>query len=310
MINKNYKQASKLMLLVISVLSFVTLVFAFLILQIFSANTFWTIFTFVILSFLLGIILTFGFSLFSPIFDEATKLFRRTLRFENFTNPLIMRLSYEAPGTFHHSINVSILAQKAAKVIGANSLIVRIAAYYHDIGKLENPSIYIENQSGEEIPKELNANEIKSMTKKIISHVSSGIRIALENHLPEEIIDLIAEHHGTTRVLYFYEQAKERGLKVKKTDFCYEGPNPQSKEAVILMCADSIEAAARAVPNLTVEAISQIVFSTIEDKLNSKQFKNSNIALSEIQKIQTSFIDTLSHIYHQRIINHNSSSNE
>lgn len=310
MINKNITRASKIVLLLTSLLVFLSIVFAFIVTTLFKLNTFSSIIVFIILSVISGLIFTSGLSFFIPILKENANIFRRTLRFENFTNPLIMRLSYEAPGTFHHSINVSILAQKAAKSIGANSLLVRIAAYYHDIGKLENPTLYIENQSGEEIPKTLDSKDIKNKAKKIISHVKAGIKIAVENHIPEEIIDLISQHHGTTQVLFFYEQAKERGLKVKKTDFCYDGPIPQTKEAAILMCADSIEAAARAIPNLTIEKIESIVSSTIEDKFIAKQLKNSELSQSDIQKVKSSFISTLSHIYHQRIINPDLQENE
>ncbi len=227
---------------------------------------------------------------------------RQMYRFESLSHPLLLRLSYEAPGTYHHSINVSILSQKAAKAIGADALLVRLGAYYHDIGKLEIPTQYIENQSGAEIPHTEDAESIRKDANKIISHVKQGIEIAEENHLPAEVINLISEHHGTTRVLYFYELAKEKGLNIKKTDFKYSGPTPQSKEAVILMLADSCEAAARAVSNLSKEGIAELVSNAIEDKISEHQIENSGISQNDLTKVKDSLIETLSSIYHQRML--------
>lgn len=226
---------------------------------------------------------------------------RRLLRYDSLSHPLITRLSYEAPGTYHHSINVSNLSQKAAKSIGADSLLVRVASYYHDIGKLENPRLYIENQSGDEIPDTDNESLIKVNAEKIIAHVKDGIKIAKEYNLPEEIIDIISQHHGTTRALYFYELAKEKKLKIKKTDFRYAGPAPQTRESAIIMLADSVEAATRAIPQLTDEKIRSIVENTIADKSNDSQFKSCNFDRNNLNSIKESLISSLQAIYHQRI---------
>lgn len=226
---------------------------------------------------------------------------RSMLRTESLSNPLLLKLSTEAPGTYHHSLNVSNLAQKAAKSIGADSLLVRTAAYYHDIGKLENPLIYIENQSGEEVPDVDDVDSIKRSAEDIISHVSEGVKIATKNKLPVEIINIIREHHGSTRALYFYGIAKEKGLQIKETDFRYAGPAPRSKESIILMLSDCVEAIARASTNLTVKKIDSIVNKTIEDKISDHQVADSGLLESEISLVSNSLKETLRSIYHQRM---------
>jgi len=226
----------------------------------------------------------------------------RLVRFESLSHPLMLRMSYEAPGTFHHAVNVSILAQKAAKAIGADALLTRVAAYYHDLGKLDNPSLYIENQSGEEIPKTIDLIHIQSQVQKIIGHVKKGVELASQNHLPEDVINIISEHHGTTQVLYFYELAKENKIKVKRTDFKYEGPSPKTKESAILMLSDSVEAATRSITNLTEDSIREIVETTIKDKVNDKQFKHSGLTENDFLLIKKSLLETLISIYHQRIL--------
>lgn len=259
------------------------------------------LFIFLCAAILIGVILTVGISAFNPVLAEAMATLRRMLRIENLSNPLLMKLSAEAPGTYHHSLNVSALAQKAAKAIGADSLIVRTAAYYHDIGKLENPTIYVENQSGIEIPTAEDAETIRKNAEAIISHVQSGIKIARTYNLPEEIVDMIAEHHGTTKALYFYGKAKEKGLKIKKTDFKYPGPIPQSKESAIIMLSDCVEATTRSMSNLNSEQINDVVDRTIEERKIENQFKNSNLSEKELETIAKVLKENLRSIYHQRI---------
>ncbi|MCL5019199.1 MAG: HDIG domain-containing protein, partial [Patescibacteria group bacterium] len=249
----------------------------------------------------IGAIITVGIAIFNPILSEAMTILRRMLRIDNLSNPLLSKLSSEAPGTYHHSLNVSALAQKAAKAIGADSLLVRTAAYYHDIGKLENPTLYVENQSGMEIPTAEDGESIKKNAKEIISHVENGVKIAQIYKLPEEIIDLITEHHGTTKALYFYGKAKEKGLKMKRTDFKYPGPIPQSKESAILMLSDCVEATTRSMANLTSEQINEIVDRTIEERLNENQLKNSNLSEKDLDIIGKNLKENLRSIYHQRI---------
>jgi putative nucleotidyltransferase with HDIG domain len=268
----------------------------------YSVGGFFLVFA-VILGALVSVALNLSIlTMIDPILAESIAKNHRLVRFESLSHPLMLRMSYEAPGTFHHVINVSILAQKAAKTIGADALLTRVAAYYHDLGKLEDPTLYIENQSGEEIPKEYDADNIKSQAKRIIAHVKNGVVLGEENHLPEEIIKIITEHHGTTSVLFFYEMAKERKLKVKRTDFKYEGPIPSSKESAILMLSDSVEAATRSVPYLTEELFREIVESTFLDKTKDRQLKHSGLSDHEIKLIKESLLETLNSIYHQRIL--------
>lgn len=236
-----------------------------------------------------------------PAINDAVMTIRIMTRVESLSNPLLLRLSSDAPGTYHHSLNVSNLAQKAAKAIGADSLLVRTAAYYHDIGKLDNPLLYIENQSGIEVPVSEEIESIKKSAGDIIAHVKLGVEIATKNKLPIEIINIIREHHGTTRALYFYEIAKEKGIQIKETDFRYDGPIPKSKESIILMMSDCVEAIARATSNLTPEKINSIVNQTIEDKISDHQIGDSTLTESEISLISNSLKETLSSIYHQRI---------
>ena len=249
-------------------------------------------------------------SLFSIITTTLIGLFIKTMiylsrknitQFENLSNKLLQKLSTEASGTYHHSINVSALAQNAAVAIGANSQLVRISSYYHDIGKLNDPSSYVENQSGIEIPENEDEENIRKSAKIIIDHVKFGLKIAEENKLPKEIINLIAEHHGTTRALYFYTKAKEMGLKIKKTDFRYAGPKPQSKESAILMISDCVEATARSMSDLTNDKILKIINDTIAERISEKQFSNSVLNKKEIEIIKDSLHKTLIAIYHQRM---------
>ncbi len=227
---------------------------------------------------------------------------QKMLKIESLSSPLLTRLSSEAPGTYHHSLNVSTLAQKAAKAIGANSLLVSTAGYYHDIGKLENPTAFMENQAGIEIPTNEDADSIRKNAEAIISHVEKGIKIAEAHELPSEIIDLIKEHHGTTRALYFFQKAKEHGLKIKRTDFRYSGPKPQSKESAILMLADCVEATARALTEVNEEKINFLVQNSIKERMEDKQFKAVNLSEKELLLIAQSLEKTLLSIYHQRMV--------
>jgi cyclic-di-AMP phosphodiesterase PgpH len=299
---KNNLLKMSLLPLAIGFCIFIFIFLAEIINSVFSVGFIFRIIDLLIIALLLGILISNGLFIIIPKLKDSILLSRSNSRLESFSHPLLMRLSYEAPGTFHHSINVSILAQKAAKAISGDSLLVRLGGYYHDIGKLESPNKYIENQSGTEIPRREDAEYIRKETIRIISHVEKGLAIATEYHLPEEIVNLIAEHHGTTKVVYFYEKAKENGLKIKKTDFRYKGPTPQSKEALILMLADSCEAAARAFPYLNEEMVKKIVDDTIKDRISDGQTRNVIISSNDLSKISQSLAETLLSINHQRIL--------
>jgi len=235
--------------------------------------------------------------------SEAIVNFRRLNRFESLSHPLLIKLSLEAPGTYQHSLNVATLAYKAAKGIGANALLARIGAYYHDIGKLKNPKYFIENQNGNNIHEEILPEE---SAKIIIDHVIYGDTLAKEFHLPEEVRAFIREHQGTGFLDYFYKKAqklKGEGLipEVRRKDFCYPGPTPQSKETAIVMLADAVEAKARSLETVTMENLESLLEETFQDKKDSLQLSQSNLSERELAKIKKVFLNTLLSIYHKRI---------
>lgn len=297
------KKQTKFLYLSIFLLSVLIFIFFLIIhfLSYISIDIIYKLIIFYIFSMILAAIVTYAYTLTSSAISDAMATLRRLSRAENLSNPLMLRLSAEAPGTYHHSMNVSNLAQRAAKSVGADSLLVRIAAYYHDIGKLADPKIFVENQSQNEIPHEEDGPWIRNNVKKILAHAADGVKIAKEAGLPEEITSIISEHHGTTRALYFFERAKERGLKIRKTDFSYSGPKPQSKESAIIMLADCVEAAARAQKDISKDSINALVKSTIEEKMKEGQLSRSNFSDEDLLRIKESLSDTLLTIYHQRI---------
>ena len=215
-------------------------------------------------------------------------------------NKLMRRLAEEAPGTFQHSVQVSNLAAEAARAIGANTLLVRTGALYHDIGKLDSPIYFTENQHGMNPHSELDP---QSSAKKIISHISSGLALARNNKLPSVIKDFIREHHGRGVAKYFYNTAVNNlGMEnVDKADFQYPGPNPQTKETAILMMADAVEAASRSLNDYSPESISNLVNKIIDGQLADGMFKEAPISLRDIETVKKTFINRLGTIYHTRI---------
>ncbi len=233
-------------------------------------------------------------------FNEVTTL--KMLELSNPNNPLLKKLLMEAPGTYHHSMLVANLAEMAADEVGINSVIVRIASYYHDVGKLERPYFFSENQMGGENPHDNIPPNLSTMIIK--SHVKDGLELAQKYKLPKIIQDIIAQHHGKTLVKYFYYTMKnncENPDEVKEEDYMYEGPIPSTKEAGIVMLSDSVEAAVRSIKEPTKEKISEMINSIIEDKLKTGQLNNCNLTLKDIEKIRICFLTALNGIYHQRV---------
>ncbi len=237
--------------------------------------------------------------LFEKIFSLVSDV--SLLELTDTNSPLIRRLSDEAPGTFQHSLQVANLAEMGALEVGANALLIRAGAIYHDIGKLKNPRYFIENQSSNFNPHD--DIEFDKSASIIINHVFDGIEIAKENKLPDELIDFIRTHHGTTTVEYFYKQyiTNFPDEELDRKDFTYPGPKPFSKETAILMMADSTEAAARSIKNPTAENIDNLVESVINKQLNEDQFSDADITLREITKLKNLFKKKLVNIHHQRI---------
>lgn len=216
-------------------------------------------------------------------------------------HPLLKEMAEKAPGTFQHSLQVSNLAEQAIMEVGGNVLLVRAGALYHDIGKMDNPLFFIENQmAGINPHDELSSDE---SAKVIISHVIKGIEKAKKHKLPEQIIDFIRTHHGEGMVQYFYRQyVKKFPDKMNETEqFRYPGPKPFSKETAVLMMADSVEAATRSLPEKNAENISRLVDQIIQNQMNEGQFNHASITLKEISLIKKIFIKKLLNIHHLRI---------
>ncbi|WP_273483072.1 HD family phosphohydrolase [Desulforamulus ruminis] len=225
----------------------------------------------------------------------------RLLELSNPNNPLLKQLMTDAPGSYHHSILVGNLAEAAAEVVGAEPLVVRVGAYYHDIGKIKRPFFFIENQLGGDNPHDKIAPSLSTLI--LTSHVKDGVELAREHKLPQPIIDIIEQHHGQSLVSYFYHKALEgdRNETVNEEDFRYEGPKPRTKEAAIVMLADNIEAAVRSLQNPTAGRVEGLVRKIIKDRLMDGQLDECNLTFKDLDAIANSFVRVLSGIFHTRI---------
>jgi len=215
--------------------------------------------------------------------------------------PLLRELMMKAPGTYNHSIMTGNLAESAAEEIGANPLLARVGAYYHDIGKIKRPLFFVENQIGGENPHDHTNPSLSCLI--ITSHVKDGVEMAKKQHLPREIVDIINEHHGSSVVAYFYAKAKENIVKecISEENFRYQGPRPGTKEAALVMLADSVEAAARTITKPSPGRIEQLIKRIVQSKLDDGQLNESDLTLNDIEKIIRSFTQVLSSLYHTRI---------
>ncbi|WP_027717891.1 HD family phosphohydrolase [Desulfovirgula thermocuniculi] len=217
------------------------------------------------------------------------------------SNPLLRRLLTEAPGTYHHSIIVANLAEAAAEAVGGNSLLARVGAYYHDIGKIKRPYFFIENQVGPENPHDKIAPSLSTLI--LTAHVKDGAELAREYKLPQAVVDIIEQHHGTGLCTYFYHKALENGQaeKVEEEEYRYDGPKPQSKEAAIVMLADAVEAAVRSLQNRTPGRVEGMVRKIIRDKLMDGQLDECDLTFKDLDKIAAAFLQVLSGIFHSRV---------
>lgn len=215
-------------------------------------------------------------------------------------HPLLRRLREEAPGTFHHSMMVAALAERAAERIGADPLLARAGSFYHDIGKLAHPEYFVENMlSGQPSPHDSLSPE--ESARIIRSHVTEGLELARRYNLPPVVRDFIPQHHGDRLVTFFYRQAARAGNQVDRSAFRYPGPKPQSREAAIVMLADSSEAVVRAVAERETAAIDELVDSIVAERLAEGQFDECDITLRELQLVAQSFKESLRAMYHRRI---------
>ncbi len=236
---------------------------------------------------------------FESLFDIATDI--KFLELLDPNHPLLKELVYKSPGTYHHSILIGNLAEAAAEAIGENPILARVAAYYHDIGKIHKAEYFIENQYASE-----NKHDrlMPSMSSLIIaSHVKEGVEVARQHRLPSAIIDIIQQHHGTSLITYFYQKAKELQpyVAIAEEDYRYQGPRPRTKVAAIVMLADSVEAASRTLENPTPERIQALTSSVITRIFLDDQLSMCDLTLKDLRVISKSFNLILNGIYHHRI---------
>lgn len=236
-----------------------------------------------------------------PLWESIFKILTpfKLLELTNLDNKLLKELSLEAPGTYHHSLLVGNLCEAAAEKIGANRLLAKAGAYYHDIGKLKRPLYFKENQFGIENPHD-KLEPIQSL-EIILSHSVDGIKIGKENKLPIELIDIIDQHHGKTLMSYFYFKAIENNEMVPEDKFRYKGNKPQTIEAALVMLADSVEAAVRSLNEVNNDNIQRMVWKVIKSKLEDGQLDEAPITNQDIKIIAEVFITEIRGIYHNRI---------
>jgi putative nucleotidyltransferase with HDIG domain len=240
-----------------------------------------------------------------PLFESAFGIMTDVTLMEYMdpSNELLRRLSIEAPGTYQHSVVVGNLSESAAAAIGANGLFCRVATLYHDNGKMVTPQYFTENQQGG-----MNIHQLltpQESAQVIIAHVSEGVAMARKAGLPEQFIDIIKEHHGTTLAYYFYRKQLELmggdKSKVDEKEFRYSGPKPRSKESVIIMIADSVEAASRSLESINEESLTELATRLIKEKAEDGQFDQCLLTFEELAKVKTTLVKTLVAYGHSRI---------
>jgi putative nucleotidyltransferase with HDIG domain len=240
-----------------------------------------------------------------PVFEYLFRVVTNIslLELTDFNHPLLQRLILEAPGTYHHSLVVGNLSEAACAAVGANSLLARVGAYYHDIGKIQKPEYFSENQ---EMSRSKHDDLSPTMSRLIImNHVKEGVELANRYKLNPFLINFILQHHGTSLVYYFYRRALENQVedqKVQEEGFRYPGPKPKTKETAIVLLADSVEAATRALREPTPANIEEVVHKVINNKFIDRQLDECELTLNDIEKISSVFIRILSGIYHGRIV--------
>ncbi|MDD5255466.1 MAG: HDIG domain-containing protein, partial [Candidatus Omnitrophica bacterium] len=245
-------------------------------------------------------VIVIGFlPVFEYLFGTVTNI--SLLELADFNNPILQRMIMEAPGTYHHSLVVGNLSEAACRAVGAHALLARIGSYYHDIGKLEKPEYFSENQNLNE-----NKHDVLSPTMSklvIMNHVKDGVELAKRYKLNPRIIDFIQQHHGDSIVYYFYRRALEtiEEQQVKEEGFRYEGPKPDSKETAIVLLADSVEATCRALKEPVPAKIENVVHKIINNKFIDGQLDQCELTLRDLEKIAAVFIRILSGIYHSRV---------
>ncbi|MBQ4015614.1 MAG: HDIG domain-containing protein [Treponema sp.] len=222
----------------------------------------------------------------------------RLIDLSDLNNPMMRKMLLTASGTYNHSLMVAQLAENACKAIGANSLMARVGAYYHDVGKIDQSEYFVENQSGQNKHDEINPNLSVSIIR---SHVKKGVEIANSLRLPRQVIDIISEHHGNGVMQYFYQEALKANPDTKPEDYSYFGNPPTSRESGVVMLADTVEAACRTLDKPTVPRLEKFIHTLIEAKMQAGQLKNCALTFGELTKIQDTFVSILAGYYHSRI---------
>lgn len=223
----------------------------------------------------------------------------KLIELSNPNQPLLRRLLLEAPGTYHHSIIVANLAEAAANEVGANALLARVGAYYHDVGKLKRPGYFKENQMGDN-PHD--RTDPRVSTAILTAHPRDGAQMAKNERIPDAIVDIIRSHHGDSPVLYFYNKSRqENGDDVNVDDFRYDGPCPASREAAIVMLADTVEAATRSLPNPDTDKMNTLIRTLVRQKMEDGQLDHCELTFADLDRICSSFLTVLSGVFHERI---------
>jgi len=248
---------------------------------------------------IVSVVLSLGIIPFFEVILNLPTNFR-LIELSDLNTPIMKKMQIEAPGTYHHSINVANMAENAARAVKANALLVRVAALYHDIGKIPNAEYYVENNPGES-----KHNYIKpSLSNSILkAHIKIGVEMAKEMKMPREVLSIVAQHHGTSLMKYFYHQALQDNPEgeIDKKDYHYQGPKPQNREAAIVMLADSVEAASRTLKNPSAARIDEFVQEIIEGKFREGQLNESTLTLRGLMKISIAFRRYITGVFHSRI---------
>jgi putative nucleotidyltransferase with HDIG domain len=255
-------------------------------------------FTFALLSGFLAAVFTLGLI---PVLEAAFGILStmRLIELSNPNHPLLRKILTEAPGTYHHSVMVANLAEAGCESVGANGLLARVSSYYHDIGKTKQPHLFIENQMNMENPHDKISPRLSRTV--ILSHPYDGADMLREHHLPQEIVDIAEQHHGTSLLKFFFHKAKKNDDNISENEFRYPGPKPQTKEAAIIQISDSVEAAVRSLAKATPTKIETLVKNIINDKLEDGQFDECDLTFKELNGVATMICETLNGIFHSRI---------
>ncbi len=222
----------------------------------------------------------------------------RLLELSDLNNPLMQRMLLNAPGTYNHSMLVATLAETACNDIGANGLLARVGSYYHDIGKIEQPEYFVENQREGNKHDEINPRLSVSVIR---NHVKKGVERCNQLHLPTEVIDIVSQHHGNSTIYYFYNEAKKQDPNVSEDDFSYMGTKPTSKEAAVVMICDTVEAACRTLQDPSVSRLNSFIRKLILGKYETAQLDDANLTFDDLSRIQQALVNIMAGYYHSRI---------